>query len=73
MQLYRQRPSAHSPMAVVDERDSPCLPILFIGCSWWKMDAYRIVPHSQGRQRLNIVCREQCLGREAYWLSPQGL
>ena len=43
---------------------------LFIDCSSWKMGAYHLL---RVDQRLNTFCRKECLGREAYWLSPLGL
>jgi len=30
-------------------------------------------PTSQGGPEIKYLCREQCLGWEAYWLSPLGL
>ena len=35
-------------MAVVDERDSPCLSVLFIVCSMWRMVAHRICTSFSG-------------------------
>jgi hypothetical protein len=52
------------PMAVLNERDG------FIDCSSWKMGAYHLL---RVDLRLNTFCRMDSLGREAYWLNPQGL
>lgn len=58
------------PTAVLNERDSPCLSILFIGCSMWEMSAYHFL---RVNQRLNTFHRKECLKRDIYWLTPQGL
>jgi hypothetical protein len=57
------------PTVVLDERDSPYLFISFIDCSSWKMGACHLL---RVGQRLNAFFREECPGREAYWLSSQG-
>jgi hypothetical protein len=54
------------PTAVLDERDSPYLSILFTNCPSWKMGAYQPL---RVDQRLNILCREEYSGREAYCLN----
>lgn len=56
------------PMVVLDERDSPCLSILFAHSSSWKIGAYNIL---RVNQRLNTFYRKECPGREAYCLNPR--
>lgn len=51
------------PVVVLDERDSPCLSILFIDYSSWKMGAYHLFGVDQ---KLNTFSRMECLEREAY-------
>ena len=59
-----------SPLTVVlDERESPCLSIVFIHCSAWKMGDYNFLRENQ---RLNTFYKKKCPRRDAYWLNPQG-
>ena len=59
------------PMADLDERDRPWFQTvywLFVmenGCVQYQLLRVNL--------RLNTFCQEECLGREAYWLTPQGL
>jgi hypothetical protein len=65
------RSGVEGPLHVLhDEKHSPCLSILFIDYSLWKMGAYQLL---RVDQRLNTFCREECPGRDVYWLNPRGL
>lgn len=41
-------------------KQSMVLKELFIGCSWWRMDAYCTVPTSQARPEIHTFCRKGC-------------
>lgn len=53
---------------LMKERDHGLL--IVYGGKWMQPVPYPLL--SVGL-RLNTLCREECLGREAYWLSPRGL
>jgi hypothetical protein len=57
------------PMAVLDERDCPWLQTVY--CLFNMENGY--LPTSQGGPDNKYLCREEYLGREAYWINPQGL
>jgi hypothetical protein len=67
-QLHRRRPFPCSPWRFLMEETGLGFK-LFIDCSSWKMGAY----HLLRVDLLNTFCKKECLGRDTYWLNPQGL
>ena len=58
-------------VALLEKRQSMVLKHLL---SWWRVVMSETIHHFlRAGLRLNTFCREECLGRRAYWLSPSGL
>ena len=65
--LFRQRPVPLVP--TVDPNEKRQSMVLRHLLSWQRVAMSKTIPHFLGADlRLNIFCREECLGRGVYWL-----